>query len=127
MTTSTSRRPRGLVIVGVFAFIAGLGEMVVGYTGNYLGILEHSISPSLATAVVGLFYSLGGVFLLVTKKKWGAILAIVSLACEILGRIYLVTTGVAPAQGADALKIVIGGLIAVALIAYIIAKRKSFE
>jgi hypothetical protein len=41
-----TRRPPGIVIVGIFAFVAGLGEVVVGFTGNYLGILAHSMAPS---------------------------------------------------------------------------------
>jgi hypothetical protein len=120
-------RPIGIVIVGVFAFIAGLGEIVVGFTGNYLGILAHSLAPSFSTGIVGIFYSLGGLFLLITKKKWGAIVAVLFIAAEILGRIYLLASGIAPASGVDALKILIGGLIALALIAYVASKWKFFE
>jgi hypothetical protein len=29
----------GIALVGAFAIIAGLGEIIVGLTGNYLGIL----------------------------------------------------------------------------------------
>jgi len=122
-----TRRPLGIVIVGIFALVAGLGEVVVGFTGNYLGILAHNITPSFATGVVGLFYSLGGFFLLITRKKWGAILAVACIGAEIFGRMYLVATGVAPGHGADAIKIVIGGLIAFALILYILWKWRTFD
>src|ERR1700730_1591283 len=61
----------GILIVGLFAAIAGIGEIVVGFTGNYLGILSHPIAPSMATAIIGALYSLGGLFIL-TMRKWGA-------------------------------------------------------
>ncbi len=125
---STNRRPPvGIIIVGVFAVIAGLGEIVVGFAGNYLGILSHSIAPSFAAGLTGLFYSLGGLSVLVTRKKWGAAFGMLFIGAEILGRVYLVATGIAPASGPDAVKILIGGLIALALIVYIAFKWKSFN
>ena len=36
----------GIALVGAFATIAGIGEIIVGLTGNYLGILTHSSGPS---------------------------------------------------------------------------------
>lgn len=127
MKQNEQRGPTGIVVVGAFAFIAGLGEVVVGLTGNYLGILAHGIPPSFSTSVVGLFYSLGGLSLLVTRKKWGAMLGMLFIAAEILGRVYLIAAGIAPATGRDAIKILIGGLIALALIVYIARKWRSFE
>ena len=119
-------RPIGITIVAVFAIIAGLGEIMVGLTGNYLGILSTSMAPAFSTGIVGAFYSLGGVSLLTTRKKWGAVLSIIFIGTEILGRVYLVMTGMAPSSGTDAAKIVVGGTIALALIFYIGSKWKSF-
>ncbi len=119
-------RPIGITIVAVFAIIAGLGEIVVGFTGNYLGILSKSIAPAFSTAMVGAFYSLGGLSLLITRKKWGAVLSIIFIGAEILGRVYLVMTGIAPSNGTDAVKIVVGGAIALTLVLYIGLKWKSF-
>jgi hypothetical protein len=119
-------RPIGITIVAVFAIIAGLGEIMVGFTGNYLGILSTSMAPAFSTGIVGAFYSLGGVSLLITRKKWGAVLSIIFIGTEILGRVYLVMTGIAPSSGTDAAKIVVGGTIALALIFYIGSKWKSF-
>jgi uncharacterized membrane protein len=119
-------RPIGITIVAVFAIIAGLGEIVVGFTGNYLGILSTSIAPAFSTVIVGAFYSLGGLSLLITRKKWGAVLSIIFIGAEILGRVYLVMTGIAPSHGTDAVKIVVGGAIALALVVYIGSKWKSF-
>jgi hypothetical protein len=76
--------------------------------------------------IVGAFYSLGGLSLLITRKKWGAVLSIIFIGAEILGLFYLVMTGIAPSDGTDAAKIVVGGAIALALILYIGLKWKSF-
>jgi hypothetical protein len=119
-------RHLGITIVAAFAIIAGLGEIVVGFTGNYLGILSTNIAPSFSTVVIGTFYSLGGLCLL-TMKKWGAALGILFIGAEILGRVYLVMAGIAPSTGPDAMKIVIGGAIALALILYTCSQWSRFE
>jgi hypothetical protein len=63
----------GIVAAGVSAIVAGLGEITVGVTGYYLGILSKPLEPSTVTALVGACYSLGGAFIL-TSTKWGAAL-----------------------------------------------------
>jgi hypothetical protein len=60
-------------------------------------------------------------------RKWGAVLGILFISAEILGRVYLVMAGIAPSSGGDALKVVIGGAIALAVILYICAQWKKFE
>ena len=116
----------GTVAVGVFAVLAGLGEIIVGITGNYLGILSRPLEPSAVTALVGACYSLGGAFIL-TSKKWGAALGMALIAAEILGRIYLVATSVAPSTGPDAIKIAVGAVIALALIGYVASQWRQFR
>jgi hypothetical protein len=112
-------RPLGITIVALFAIIAGIGEIMVGVTGNFLGIISKSMEPAFSAAAIGTFYSLAGWSLLITRKKWGAALSILFIGAEILGRVYLVTTGIAPSSGADLVKIVIGGAIAFAVMLYI--------
>jgi uncharacterized membrane protein len=121
-------RPRhlGIALVSLFAIVSGVNEVVVGVTGNFLGILSKPIPPSVATVVVGVFYSLAGLSLL-TMKKWGAALGIVFLSAEVLGRMYLVLTGIAPSKGEDAVKILVGGLIVLALIIYVGLQWKKFD
>ena len=87
-TTSGSRVR--IALLGVFATIAGIGEMIVGLTGNYLSILAHSIPPATSTIIIGAFYSLGGLSIL-TMRKLGA-----AIALRTLGRLYLVMIGIAP-------------------------------
>ena len=76
--------------------------------------------------MIGSFYSLGGLSLLITRKKWRAVLSIMFIGAEVFGRVYLVATGIAPSHGSDAIKIVIGGAIALGLIFYIGLTWKSF-
>ena len=123
----SSRRPVGVIVVGILATLFGLGEVVVGFAGNYLGILSKGIAPANSTIVVGAFYILGGACLLLTRRKWGAALGMLFIAAEILGRIYLVTVGIAPSSGPDAIKILIGGIIAAGFILYIASAWHSFE
>jgi hypothetical protein len=119
-------RHLGVTAVAIFAIIAGLGEIVVGFTGNYLGILSKSIKPTFSEVLIGALYSLGGLSLL-TMKKWGAALAILFIGAEIAGRVYLVVSGIAPSTGPDAVKILIGGAIALGLILYVCSQWKGFE
>ncbi|MGA3302719.1 MAG: hypothetical protein ABSC72_05460 [Methylovirgula sp.] len=120
------KRHLALILVGFFAVIAGLGEIIVGFRGNTLGILAHPLAPSMATAIVGAFYSLGGLFIL-TLRKWGAAIGVFFIGAEVLGRIYLVATGLAPSLGPDAVKIAIGGAIALALIAYVLSQWRALR
>src|SRR5215469_1937889 len=85
-----------------------------------------TLEPSAVTALVGACYSLGGTFIL-TLTKWGAALGMVFIAAEILGRIYLVATGVAPSTGPDAIKIALGAAIALALIGYVASQWRRFR
>ena len=41
----------GIALVGAFATIAGFGEIVVGLTGNYSGILAHPAGAPLILAL----------------------------------------------------------------------------
>jgi hypothetical protein len=121
-------KPRrlGIILISIFAILSGINEVVVGLTGNFLGILSEPIPPSFATVIVGAFYSLAGSFLL-TMKKWGAVLGILFLNAEVVGRIYLVLRGIAPSKGGDARKILVGGLIALALVVYVGFQRKKVD
>ena len=60
-------------------------------------------------------------------RKWGAALAVLFIGAEILGRFYLVATGVAPSRGTDLIKILVGGAIAFAIIVYIWSQWEWFD
>jgi Na+-translocating ferredoxin:NAD+ oxidoreductase RnfD subunit len=112
-------RPIGITIVIIYTILSGLNEIWVGITGNWMGILAKSLEPSLATVVVGAFYCLAGISLLLTGKKWGAVLSLIFTGAEVLGRFFLVMTGVAPSRGPDLAKIIVGAVIAVCVMIYI--------
>jgi hypothetical protein len=80
----------------------------------------------MATAIIGALYSLGGLFIL-TMRKWRAAIGIFFVGAEVLGRIYLVATGIAPSSGPDAMKIAFGGAIALALIVYVLSQWRALR
>src|SRR5215475_512173 len=126
MNPMTRTRHVGITLVAIFAVIAGLGEVVVGFTGNTLGILSKDLKPNGATAIVGAFYCLGGLSLL-TMKKWGAVLGILFISAEILGRVCLVSLGIAPSRVEGMVKIVIGGAIALGVVLYVRSQWNKFD
>jgi hypothetical protein len=111
-------RDLGITIVSIFAIIAGIGEMIVGLTGNLLGILSTPLTPTISTVILGSFYTLGGLSFL-TMSKWGAALGMIFVAAEMLGRVHLVAIGILPASRVDAIEMIIGGVIALAVIVYV--------
>jgi hypothetical protein len=62
-----------------------------------------------------------------TMKKWGAVLGILFISAEILGRVYLVMAGIALSKGGDSYKIVAGGAIALPVILYVCSRWKQFD
>jgi hypothetical protein len=60
-------------------------------------------------------------------KKWGAVLGILFISAEILGRVYLVSVGIAPSWGEGVVKIVIGGAIALGVVLYVSSQWKRLE
>jgi hypothetical protein len=119
-------RHLGITVVAIFAIIAGIGEMIVGFTGNFLGILSTPLTPSISTVIIGSFYSLGGLSFL-TMKKWGAALGMIFVAAEMLGRVHLVAIGIVPASRDDAIKIIIDGVITLAVIVYVSTQWDRFN
>lgn len=126
-TTISQRKGRiGITIVTIYCIIAGLAEIWVGITGNWMGILSTPLKPSFWTALIGIFYLLAGISL-IPKKKLGAILGMAFIILEILARVNLVLIGVYPSQGVDLIKSIIGATIALALIIYLITQWEKFD
>lgn len=57
--------------------------------------------------------------------KSSYLFGLVCVGVEILGRIYLVMVGIAPSKGGDAVKFVIGGVSAIAIMLYAWSQRKN--
>jgi hypothetical protein len=60
-------------------------------------------------------------------RKWGAALGMIFVAAELLGRVHFVATGISPASGDDAIKIIISGAIALTIIVYVSSQWDKFN
>ncbi len=120
--------PLDILIVAVFAILAGLAEIVTGFTHDFFGITTSSVSIfTYSAAVIGVFYTVAG-FLILTMKKCAAALAIVLLSADIVGRIILVLMGLYPTNSLKNTFSIIAGTIIVAIVAlYTRWKWKSFS
>jgi hypothetical protein len=127
--TADETRPRAITIVAVLMILFGLAEVATGFTHNFIGLVTTS-QASLSTYVgvaLGLFYSIAGLLIL-TKRKWAAIIAIVLLCSDVIGRIAMVLTGLYPVNSFfQTFAIVIGTSIATFFAIYIGLKLKFFS
>jgi len=121
-------RPWGIIIVAVFTIIAGLAEVVTGFTHNFFGITASSVTIfTYSSIAIGVFYAATG-FLILTMKKWAAVLAITLLGADIVGRAALVVTGLYPTNSLkNTLSIIAGTIIVAIVVLYIGWKWKSFR
>ena len=122
-------RPRGILIVAILMILFGIAEVLTGFTHNFIGLVSTT-QASMATylgVTLGAFYSIGGVLIL-TKRKWAAIAAIVLLALDVTGRIAMVLTGLYPLDSvSQTIAILIGTAIAAFFAIYIGLKLKFFR
>jgi hypothetical protein len=121
-------RSLDILIVAGFVMLAGLAEVVTGFTHNFFGITTTSDTIFTSSAVViGICYAIAGLLIL-TMKKWAAALAIVLLGVDIVGRIVLVLTGLYPTVSLkNTLSILAGTIIVAIVVLYIGWKWKSFR
>jgi hypothetical protein len=127
--TALGRRPRGLLIAAVVMIIFGLAEVATGFTHNFIGLVSTT-QVSLATYIgvaLGLFYFTAGLLIL-TKRKWAAVTAIVLLCGDVIGRTAMVLTGLYPVNSfSQTFAIVIGTAIAAFFAVYIVLKLNYFS
>jgi hypothetical protein len=116
------------MIASVLMIVFGIAEIATGFTGRFFGGISVTTSTeyTIAAAATGSCYSLAGLFIL-TMRKWGAALGIVFLCAELLGRIYLVSTGLYPFSGTDESSFIIGSVIAVLFALYIGLRWNRFR
>ncbi len=128
-TSANPPRPIGVLVVAVLMILFGLAEVATGFTHNFIGQVsttETTLSTWLGVAL-GLFYAIGGVLIL-TKKKWAALTAIVLLCGDVIGRVGMVMTGLYPVNTfKQTFAIVVGTAIALFFAIYIALKLKRFE
>jgi hypothetical protein len=121
-------RPLGIVIVAVLMLIFGLAEVVTGFRHDFFGLTTAQVNISTYLGVaLGLFYFIGGLLIL-TKKKWAAVTAIVLLCGDVLGRIIMVAAGLYLLNSfRQTFAIVVGTAIAAFFAVYIGLKLKHFD
>ena len=120
--------PISILIVAGFMIVFGLAEMVTGFTHQFFGLTTAQIALSTTLGVtLGLFYFVGGLLIL-TRKRWAAIIAIILLCGDVLGRIGMVLSGFYPLNSfRQTFGIAAGTAIAVFFAIFISLKLKSFR
>ncbi|MGB8214390.1 MAG: hypothetical protein WCE68_12610 [Anaerolineales bacterium] len=122
-------RPLGIFIVAVLMILFGVAEVGTGFTHNFIGMVSTS-AASLSTylgVALGAFYFIGGVLLL-PKRRWAAVVAIVLLCGDVIGRIGMVAAGLYPLNSfRQTFAIVVGTAIAVYFAVYILLRWKEFK
>jgi hypothetical protein len=120
-------RPRGIIVVALLMILFGLAEIATGFSHNFIGLVtSHAGFATSLGIALGSFYFIGGLLILV-KKKWAAILAIVFLGGDVLGRITMVLTGLYPVNSfLQTFAIVVGTSLAVFFAVYIGMKLRFF-
>lgn len=122
------RRPIGIIIAAAFAILAGVAEVVTGFSHTFFGITTSSVAIfTYSSALIGVFYVAAGLLIL-TMRRWAAALALVLLGADIVGRLAFVFTGLYPTSSLKNILSIIAGTLIVALVAlYIGWKWKSFR
>lgn len=129
LTEATRRaRPRGVSIVAILMIVFGIAEVATAFTGRFLGGISVATSSeyTIAAAATGSCYSLAGIFVL-TMRRWGAGLGVVFLCAELVGRVYLVSTGLYPFSGTDEGAFIAGSIIAILFALYIGLRWNRFR
>jgi hypothetical protein len=122
-----SRTP-GVTVVATLMILFGAAEVFTGlFLGQRIGVstANRTIFTHEGPAIAAL-YVVGGLLIL-TGKKWGAMLAEVCLAADVVGRAHLVVTGVYPFAGLAGMAVVIGTAIAICFGIYIGLKWRFFR
>lgn len=106
----------------------GLAEIVTGFTHYFFGITTPAASALTCSAVlIAAFYAAAGMLIL-TMKRWAAVLSIVQLGADIAGRIFLVAIGLYPTDTLENTLSIVAGTVVVGIVAiFIWLKQGSFR
>jgi hypothetical protein len=132
MQTSTlpnnAIRPKGIIVVAVLMILFGAAEIVTGFTHDFFRLTTAQVNIATFIGVaLGLCYFVGG-WLILTKRKWAAILAIALLCIDFAGRIVMVLASLYPIDSFRQLfAIAVGTAIAGLFAIYIARKLSSFS
>jgi hypothetical protein len=126
--STASSFPLSLIIIAILMNVFGLAEVVTGVTHQFFGLTtaQTDIATYLGVAL-GFFYFVGGILILTQKRK-AAIVAIVLLCGDVVGRIAMVIFGLYPVDSIrQAFGIIAGTAIAIFFAIYVGLKLKFFH
>jgi hypothetical protein len=126
-TVQTHKLPTGIKISAVLMIIFGLAEVVTSFRHEFFGLTTSQATIStIIGATIGTFYFISG-FLVLTTRRRAAIVAIVLLIADAIGRIIMVLTGLyTVGVGYQTFGIITGTSIVIFFAIYIGAKLKVF-
>jgi len=124
----TQPLPIGLKVAAALMIIFGLAEVVTGFRHEFFGLTTSQATIStILGATIGTFYFVSGFLVLTKKRKW-AIVAIILLIADAIGRISMVLTGIYPiGVGYQTFAMITGTSIVVLLAIYIGLKLRYFK
>jgi hypothetical protein len=129
MQTVIQKRPIGIIVVAICMIIFGLAEIATGFSHNFFGIISTASAEAstYGGVVIGIFYAIGGLFLL-TVKRYAAVVAEICLILVVLGRVSLVVFGLYPLNSfLQTFSIIVGTTIAIFFAIYIRLKWATFR
>ena len=121
-------RPAGITVVAVLMILFGLAEVVTGFRHEFFGLTTAQVAVSTYLGVsLGLFYFIGGLLLL-TRRKWAAIAAILLLCGDVIGRVAMVAGGLYPLSSfMQIFAIIVGTGLAAFFAVYLGTKLRFFN
>jgi hypothetical protein len=121
-------RPVGVTIVTSLMILFGLAEVVTAFTHNFFGVTTSQAAVfTYSAAAIGVFYFVSGLLIL-TMKKWAAVIALVLLGADVVGRVALACTALYPTDSfKQTFAIVAGTTIAVIFAIYIGLKWSFYK
>jgi hypothetical protein len=129
-STSSVRQglPLGILVVAALMILFGLAELVTAFTHSFFGLTTSEAALSTAIgAALGACYFAGGLVLL-TGRRWAAVLAVALLCVDVIGRIAMVVAGLYPLDSfRQTFAIVAGTTIAAFFAVYVGSRRKAFK
>ncbi len=126
--TASNTFPRDILIIAILMMLFGLAEVKTGFSHEFFGLTTTQASLSTYLGVtIGLFYFFAGLLVLF-RKKWAGVLAIILLVGDLSGRIFMVLDGLFPLTSfLQTFSIIAGTAIAAFFAIYVGLKWKSFK
>jgi hypothetical protein len=122
------RRPLDITIIASLMIVFGLAEIVTGFTHNFFGLnTAQGAAAAYIGAIIGALYAAAGLLIL-TMKRYAAILAIAFLLVVVAGRVAMVMTRLYPVENfRQTAAIILGTSIAAGFAVYMGIRRSAFR